>query len=42
MDFMYGNREEAARQMALVMTVVGVAMLYLANRLTRRMHPLRA
>ena len=27
--------------MALVTTLVGVAMLYLANRLTRRMHPHR-
>jgi molybdate transport system permease protein len=41
MDFLYGNHEEEARQMGLVMTVVGVGMLYLANRLTRRMHPNR-
>ena len=41
MDFLYGNHEADARQMALVMTVVGVAMLYLANRLTRRIHPNR-
>ena len=41
MDFFYGNHEEEARQMSLVMTVVGVAMLYLANRLTRRMLPNR-
>jgi molybdate transport system permease protein len=42
MDFLYGNREAAAREMGLVMTVVGVGMLYLANRWTRRMHPNRA
>ena len=42
MDFFYGNHEAEARQMSLVMTVVGVAMLYLANRLTRRMVPNRA
>jgi molybdate transport system permease protein len=36
MDFLYGNHEGDARQMGLVMTVVGVGMLYLANRLTRR------
>jgi molybdate transport system permease protein len=41
MDFLYGNREAEAREMGLVMTVVGIAMLYLANRLTRRMHPNR-
>jgi molybdate transport system permease protein len=41
MDFLYGNHESDARQMGLVMTVVGVGMLYLANRLTRRMHPNR-
>ncbi|HEX5060535.1 MAG TPA: molybdenum ABC transporter permease [Kofleriaceae bacterium] len=42
MDFFYGNHEAQARQMSFVMTVVGVGMLYLANRLTRRMHPNRA
>jgi len=42
MDFLYANHEADARRMALVMTVVGVAMLYLANRLTRRIHPHRA
>jgi molybdate transport system permease protein len=36
MDFLYGNHEAEARQMGLVMTVVGIGMLYLANRLTRR------
>src|SRR5262245_12583899 len=42
MDYFYGNHEMEARRMSLVMTVVGVAMLYLANRLTRRMLPNRA
>ncbi|HEY5924828.1 MAG TPA: molybdenum ABC transporter permease [Kofleriaceae bacterium] len=42
MDFFFGNNEAGARRMSLVMTVVGVAMLYLANRLTRRMLPNRA
>ncbi len=42
MDYLYGNREVEAREMGLVMTIVGVGMLYLANRLTRRMHPHRA
>ena len=41
MDYFYGNHEAEARRMSLVMTVVGVAMLYLANRLTRRMLPNR-
>src|SRR5690606_17168193 len=41
MDFLYGNHEAEAREMGLVMTVVGIGMLYLANRLTRRMHPNR-
>lgn len=41
MDYLYGNREIEAREMGLVMTVVGIGMLYLANRLTRRMHPHR-
>jgi molybdate transport system permease protein len=42
MDFLYGNHEAEAREMGLVMTVVGVGMLYLANRLTRRTLPNRA
>jgi molybdate transport system permease protein len=42
MDYFFGNHEAEARRMSLVMTVVGIAMLYLANRLTRRMHPNRA
>jgi molybdate transport system permease protein len=37
MDYLVANQEGAARRMGIVMTVVGVAMLYLANRLTRRM-----
>ena len=41
MDYLYANHEADAQKMALAMTVVGVAMLYLANRLTRRMHPHR-
>lgn len=41
MDYFFGNHEAEARRMSLVMTVVGVAMLYLANRLTRRMHSSR-
>jgi molybdate transport system permease protein len=42
MDLLYGMHEKEAREMGLVMTVVGVGLLYLANRLTRRMHPNRA
>jgi molybdate transport system permease protein len=41
MDFLYGNKEAETRMMGLVMTLVGVSMLYVANRLTRRMHPHR-
>ena len=37
MDWLVANRDGDAKQMALVMTVVGIAMLYLANRLNRRM-----
>ncbi len=36
MDWLVANREGDAQTMAVVMTVVGVAMLYLANRLNRR------
>jgi ABC-type molybdate transport system permease subunit len=36
-DWLVGNKEADARRMAIVMTVVGIAMLYLANRLTKRM-----
>ena len=39
MDALYANQEEAARNMALVTTLVGVTMLYVANRLTRRLYP---
>lgn len=41
MDYLYANKEEATRTMGIVMTLVGVSMLYLANRLSRRMNPLR-
>lgn len=37
MDWLVANKEAEARRMAIVMTVVGVAMLYLANRLNKRM-----
>jgi molybdate transport system permease protein len=37
MDALYGNREADARTMAIVTTVVGVTLLYIANRLTRRL-----
>jgi molybdate transport system permease protein len=33
-----GGRESEARNMALITTVVGVALLYFANRFTRRLH----
>jgi molybdate transport system permease protein len=36
-DYIVANHEAEARRMAITMTVVGVAMLYLANRLTKRM-----
>lgn len=36
-DLVVANKEAEAARMALVMTVVGVGMLYLANRLDRRM-----
>jgi molybdate transport system permease protein len=41
MDAMVANREHEARMMAIATTVVGVALLYVANRLTRRLHPYR-
>lgn len=41
MDALYANREGDARTMSLVTTVVGIAMVYLANRLTRRLYPTR-
>jgi molybdate transport system permease protein len=42
MDAMVANREHEARMMAIATTIVGVALLYIANRLTRRLHPNRA
>jgi len=36
-DYIVADKEAAAQRMAITMTVVGVAMLYLANRLTKRM-----
>jgi molybdate transport system permease protein len=42
MNAVVANREGDARDMALVTTIVGVAILYFANRLTRRLHPHRA
>jgi molybdate transport system permease protein len=36
MNALYGGREEDARNMALATTVVGVGLLYLANRVLRR------
>lgn len=37
MDWLVASKDADAKQMALVMTIVGVGMLYLANRLNRRM-----
>jgi molybdate transport system permease protein len=37
MDWLVANKDGDAKLMALVMTIVGIAMLYLANRLNRRM-----
>jgi molybdate transport system permease protein len=36
-DYIVANHEADARRMAITMTVVGITMLYLANRLTKRM-----
>jgi molybdate transport system permease protein len=36
-DYIVGDHEAEAQRMAITMTVVGIAMLYLANRLTKRM-----
>jgi len=36
-DYIVANHEAEARRMAITMTVVGIVMLYLANRLTRRL-----
>jgi molybdate transport system permease protein len=41
MDAMVANREAEARNMAIATTIVGVLLLYIANRLTRRIHPHR-
>jgi molybdate transport system permease protein len=38
MDALYASRDDAARNMAVVTTIVGVGLLYVANRLTRRLH----
>ncbi len=38
MNALYGGNEEGARNMALVTTVVGILMLYLANRFLRRIN----
>jgi molybdate transport system permease protein len=40
-DQLLANHEEAARNMAIVTTIAGVAILYFANRLMRRLHPHR-
>ena len=37
MDAMVANREHEARMMAIATTVVGVVLLYIANRLTRKL-----
>lgn len=37
-DELVAMREDAARNMALATTALGIAMLFLANRLTRRLH----
>lgn len=36
-DYIVADKEAEAQTMAITMTVVGIAMLYLANRLTKRM-----
>ena len=41
MDAMVANREHDARMMAIATTLVGVALLYIANLLTRRIGPHR-
>ena len=40
-DRLYANKDRDAVIMAIVTTIVGVTMLFVANRLTRRMHPHR-
>jgi molybdate transport system permease protein len=41
-DQFIGGHEDAARAMAIVTTILGVAILFAANRLTRRLHHHRA
>lgn len=41
MDALYATRDRDARDMAIVTTIVGITLLYIANRMTRRMHPHR-
>ncbi|MDB4963808.1 MAG: Molybdenum transport system permease protein ModB [Myxococcales bacterium] len=36
MNALYGGHEDAARNMAIVTTVVGISLLYIANRFVRR------
>ena len=40
-DELVAMREDAARNMAIATTALGIAMLFLANRLTRRLHRAR-
>lgn len=42
MDALYGNQEAGARDMAIATTVLGVGLLYAANKLTRRLLTARA
>ncbi len=37
MNALYGGREEEARNMAIVTTIVGVALLYIANRVLKKL-----
>src|SRR5262249_47411949 len=41
MDALYAGRDGDARNMAVATTIVGVTLLYLANRITWRMRPQR-
>src|SRR6185503_21338332 len=40
-DELVAMSEDAARNMAIATTVLGIAMLFVANRLTRRLHRAR-
>jgi molybdate transport system permease protein len=40
-DQLLANHEDTARAIAIVTTVAGVTVLYIANRMTRRLHPHR-